>query len=148
MTGGVVSTMVMVWLQVAAFPQASRACQVRVAVKVLPHWALVTVPTTVAVTPPHRSLADGASKFQATPHSTSRFGEQVMTGGVVSTTVMVWLQVAVLPQASRACHVRVAVKVLPHWALALVTVPTTVTFTEPSHRSLADGASNSQATPH
>ena len=41
--GGVVSTTVAVWLQVEAFVQPSVALQVRVAVKVLPQVAFVTV---------------------------------------------------------------------------------------------------------
>jgi hypothetical protein len=36
-----------------------------------------------------------------------------MVGGVVSTTVMVWVAMAVLPQASLAVQTRVTVLVLP-----------------------------------
>src|SRR5258705_12323918 len=48
------------------------------------------------------------------------------TGGVVSATVTVWLHVLLLPQASVACQVRVASKVVPQWPAVLVTVLITV----------------------
>ena len=37
------------------------------------------------------------------------FGGQIITGGVISLTVIVWMQLAELPQASVAFHVRVMV---------------------------------------
>ena len=37
------------------------------------------------------------------------FGGQLITGGVISLTVIIWLQLAVLLQASEALHVRVMV---------------------------------------
>ncbi len=92
------------------------AFQVRVALKVLPQAALVTVLSTVTVA----SVALGASKVQALPHSTDLLATQVMTGAVVSVTVTVWLHWAALPHASVAFQVRVAVKVLPQAALVLV----------------------------
>ncbi len=48
------------------------------------------------------------------PHSKIRFVGQVMTGGMVSRTVMVCTQVEALPQRSVARQVRVMVLVLPH----------------------------------
>ena len=69
--------------------------------------------TMVTVALPQVSLAVGASKLQVLVHSTVLAPTQVMVGGVVSTTVTVWLQVAVLPQASVARHVRVASSVFP-----------------------------------
>src|SRR6266571_1125487 len=115
MTGAVVSTPVTVWLHRALLLQASVACQVRVASKVLPQWpaVLVTVLRMVMVALPQVSLAVGASKDQALVHSTVLLGTRVMVGGVVSTTVTFWLHSAVLPQASVARQVRVASKVLP-----------------------------------
>src|SRR2546425_3862489 len=91
MVGVVGSTTVTVWLHSAVLPQASVARHVRVASKVLPQWPvrLVTVPTMVMVTLPQASLAVGALKDQALPHSTVLLGTQVMVGLVVSTTVMV-----------------------------------------------------------
>src|SRR5215510_9251208 len=89
-TGTVVSTTVTVWLQRAKFPQASVACQMRVASKVVPQWpaVLVTVLTIVIVLLPLLSVAVGASKVQAAPCSTVLLVLlQVMTGAVVSTIV-------------------------------------------------------------
>src|SRR5256885_1140781 len=126
MPGGVVSTTVTVWLHSAWLPQASFAVQVRVAENVVPHSPFVTVPTTVtAGFPSQSSFAVGASNVQAVTHSTFLGCAQVMLGGVVSTTVTVWLHSAWLPQASFAVQVCVAENVVPH--SAFVTVPTTVT---------------------
>ena len=98
----------------------------RVAVRVSPHTLLLTVLTTAMVTfvPSAMSLAVGKSKFHAVPEFTVLFVTQVITGAVVSTTFTVWLHAFVLPQASVAFQVRVALKVLPH--AALVAVPTIV----------------------
>jgi len=75
---------------------------------------LVSVLTIVIVLVPLLSVAVGASKVQAVPSSTDLLVLlQVITGAVVSTTVTFWLQEALLPQASVACQVRVASKVLP-----------------------------------
>jgi hypothetical protein len=73
------------------------------------------------------SSAEGISKSHTAPHSMVRFEEQVMSGGVVSTTVFVWLQVALLLQASVACQMRMAWNVCPHRAFVIVwrTVTTT-----------------------
>jgi hypothetical protein len=96
MTGGVVSTMVTVWLQVAMLEQQSMACQLRVITVVHGVGLAVRVPRTVMVTlvPQQTSEAEGASKSQTEPHSTTLLLEQVITGGVVSTTVTFWLQPA------------------------------------------------------
>ena len=56
---------------------------------------------------------------------------QSMVGAVVSTTITVWLHVALLLQASLACQVRVASKVLPQWLAVFVTVLTIVMFALP-----------------
>src|SRR5437763_801198 len=113
--GGVWSSIVTFWLQLAVLPQASVARQVRVASKVLPQWPvrLVTVARKLMVTLPQVSVAVGASKDQGLVHSTILLGTQGMAGRVWSSTVTVWLQSAVLPHASVARHVRVASKVLP-----------------------------------
>src|SRR6266852_1713854 len=115
-TGAVVSTTVTFWLQEALLPQASVACHTRVASKVVPQWlaVLVTVLTIVMVLLPLLSVAVGVSKVQAVPISIVLFVLlQVISGAVVSTTVTFWLQEALLPQASVACHTRVASKVVP-----------------------------------
>src|SRR5204863_2505165 len=71
---------------------------------------------------------------------------QVITGAVVSTTVTFWLHWAKLPQASVACQVRVASKVLPQWPVVLVTVLMMVVVLLPL-LSVGDGASNYEAVP-
>jgi hypothetical protein len=145
-TGGVVSLVAMVWLHCAVLPQASVALQVRVATNVLPQPALVVVPTMVIAFVPQVSLAVGAVKSIAVPHSLVTLAEQVITGGVVSIVAIVWLQFAdVLPQASVARQVRVATNVLPQ--VALVVVLTMLIVFVP-HVSLAVGAVKLIAVPH
>ena len=61
----------------------------------------------VTFVPLQASLAVGTSKTKAVPHWTVLLVAQMMTGGVVSTFVTVWLQVLVLPHASVASQVRV-----------------------------------------
>ena len=106
MLGGVISLTVIVLLQVEVLPQASVARQVRV--KTVGQVPADTVPTTVTA-----GLASQASVAVAVPH-TGVAGQsivvatgQVITGAVISRTVMVLLQVEVLPQASVARQVRV-----------------------------------------
>src|SRR5438477_8155760 len=57
----------------------------------------------------------------------SRRQLQLSTGGVVSTTVTVWLHLATLPQSSTACQVWV----MTHGQEPLVTVLKTVSVTPP-----------------
>ncbi len=74
------------------------------------------------------------------------FVGQVMTGGVVSTSVRLWLHVALLLHKSVACQVRVTIC----GQTPLVTVLSTlrVTFV-PEHASRRTaGGSNVQALPH
>ena len=110
------------------FVQESVARQVRVAVKLLPQkpTVLVTVLTRVIVTfvPSQMSLATGGVNVHGVPHSTIRLPAQVRFGGVVSTTVMFWLQVEMLVQESIARQVRVAVNPLPQNPTLFVTVLT------------------------
>src|SRR5437879_3936915 len=151
MTGAVVSTTVTVWLQEAVLLQASVACQVRVASKVLPQWlaVLVTVLRMVMVAVPLLSVAVGRSKVQALPNCTVLLVllVQSITGALVSTTVTVWLHRALLLQASVACQVRVASKVLPQWPAVLVTVLRMV-MVAVSLLSVAVGRSKVQALPN
>src|SRR2546430_13646924 len=91
------------------------------------------------------SKAVGGSKLQGSPQGTVLFVAQVSAGGVVSTTVTVWLHVLVLPQASVASHVRV----MSGGQTPLVAVPRTamVTFV-PLQVSLAAGGSKHQGETH
>src|SRR5437667_3530 len=116
----------------------------RVAYMVLPQWpaVLVTVLRMVIVAVPLLSVAVGRSKVQALPNCTVLLVllVQSITGAVVSTTVTVWLHRALLLQASVACQVRVASKVLPQWPAVLVTVLRMVMVAVPL-LSIALGAS-------
>src|SRR5438105_14559410 len=101
----------------------------------------------VMVLLPLLSVAVGASKVQEVPCSTVLLVLlQVITGAVVSTIVTFWLHWAKLPQASVACHVRVASKVVPQWPVKLVTVLTTVIVLLPL-LSVPAGGSKLQAAP-
>src|SRR6266545_2118549 len=149
MVGSVVQTCATAILQSAVLPHASVARQVRVAPKVLPQWpaVLVTVLRMVRVTLPQESVAVGGSKDQILVHSTVLLPTQIMVGLDVSTTVTVWLQSTVLPQASVARQVRVASKVLPQWPAVLVTVLRMVRVTL-SQESVAVGGSKDQILVH
>ena len=128
--GGVVSTTVSVCTQLELLPQSSVAVHVRVSIPVLPqpgcHWSLCVI-----VTVPHVSTAEAepfASTLVSAGHCSVTSGGQVISGGVVSTTVMVCTQVELLPDSSVAVHVRTIVPALPqlgsHWLLCvIVTVP-------------------------
>jgi hypothetical protein len=70
-------------------PQASVASHVRVAVKVSPQSAFVTVLTMLMPFVPQASVAVGSSKVHTAPVSTSLLLLQVMAGAVVSATVTV-----------------------------------------------------------
>src|SRR5436309_1821543 len=101
---------VMCWMQVAVLPQPSVALQVRsipgtpVQLGGVPASAKViatgAAQLSVAVAEP---VLDGSVEA---PHWSCRSGGQLMVGGVVSTKVMCWTQVAVLPQPSVALQVR------------------------------------------
>src|SRR5437867_2372302 len=110
MVGGVVSTKTMCWTQVAVLPQPSVAFQVRsipgtpVQLGDVPASvkSIVTAAAQLSVAVAEPVLAGSVGL----PHCSSRSGGQVMVGGVVSTNVMCWTQVAVLPQPSVAFQVR------------------------------------------
>jgi len=69
---------------------------------------------------------------------------QLIVGGVVSTTVTIWLRFVLFPQPSFAVHVRVMMLVEP---TAFVTVTTLGTIT-PAHASVNTGALNTGAAGH
>src|SRR5207253_8024842 len=102
MDGGVVSTIVIVCVQVEVFPQSSVTVQVRLIVPVLPQagvkessWPVLTEPQ---VSEP---LAEPFAAGVVSPvHSTVVSLGQVMLGTVVSTMVIVCEQVEVFPQSS------------------------------------------------
>jgi hypothetical protein len=137
-----------VWLHVELFPQRSVARQVRVAENACPQAPLVTVLTITIVTLVVSKLSEavGLSNIQLDPHTTILFVGQLITGGVVSETATIWLQVAAFEQPSVALQVRVAMNAFPQVKLVTVLTILMVTFVPP-HKSLAVGASNVQAVP-
>jgi hypothetical protein len=145
--GGIVSVMVTVCEQMTVLPQQSLMSHWRVVVCVqgVPKGGLVNCTVIVTFVPQHASNAVGASNVHAVPHWTVLFGAQATTGGAVSVTITVWLQVAVLPQQSTACQLRVWVRVQPTM-FVVVLVIVTVTFV-PQQRSEAVGGVNVHGVP-
>jgi hypothetical protein len=145
----------MVWLQVVVFVHRSAALQVRVTVKRIGQMfagTLVVVVTTMIVTfvPSQASTALGGVNTSGAPHSTVKLVPQLRIGAVVSTTVIVWLQVAVFVHRSAALQVRVTLKRVGQMlAGTLVVVVTTVIVTfVPSQLSTAEGSANTSGAPH
>src|SRR5437879_12610856 len=104
MTGGVVSRTVMVWMQLLLLPQASVAVQVRATTLVPPQLVVIESlklrltelqPSCAVATPVKLVLVLAG-------HSSTTFVGQVMTGGVVSSTVIVCTQRVLLRPASVA----------------------------------------------
>jgi len=105
------------------------------------------VSTTKTFEPQQASKAIGGMSDHVLPHCTVWLLEQVITGGTVSITVMVWLHVVELLQQSVACQVRVMI--CGHFVATFVTVPRTVIVTlVPQQASIAVGGVNDQAEPH
>jgi hypothetical protein len=92
--------------QVEVRPQASVAVHVLLMVNSSGHGPATVMSVKVKVgTPPQLSDPVGLPVEPGNvlvPNVMVIFGGQVMTGGVLSNTVMVWAQVAELPQASVA----------------------------------------------
>lgn len=115
MTGGVVSTTLIICAAVEVFPQGSVAVHVRVMVYSFAQVPGVVTSTNASAGVPQLSVAVGVAHVGVTAHSvvvTPGSGE--ITGGVVSSTFMVWAAVLVLPQASVAVHVRETVYSFAH----------------------------------
>src|ERR1041384_5488589 len=114
--GAVVSAPVMVWRALARLPHASTAVQVRAMRRALPHklvttslYDMDTGPlASVAVATPVALVAVFAGYSSVTLAGTCN------TGLVVSTTVMGWRALALLPHASTAVQVRAMRRALPH----------------------------------
>ena len=114
------------------FPEPSIAVQVTVFVPTGKMDPFVGELTNVSA-PSQMSDATGAGNVTAAPpesrgaSATIISAGQEIVGGVVSTTLTVWLQKALLLHASVAFHVRVAVNVPP--AITFVIVPEIVMVT-------------------
>ena len=106
--------MVTIWRQVLLFPQASVASQVLLIV-----YSCGQAPPVVTSLKSTAGAGSQLSEAVAEPvlagsvlssHSTVMLaGQRVITGGVLSSTVMVWAQVLLLPHASVAIQVRVMI---------------------------------------
>ena len=115
-TGAVLSSTTIVALHVEVLPQSSDAVHVLVRVydcaQVPGKESVANVKATVAS---QASVAIAKPKEGVVPHSIglTTIG-QVITGGVVSSTLMVCRHTLVLPEASVAVHVRVIVYACAH----------------------------------
>jgi hypothetical protein len=88
-------------------PHASVAVQVRVVLKVLPQLFVVTS-AYVNVAVPQASVATGAPNTGEAGHSiVASAAIALITGAVLSTTLIVWLAELWFPEASVAVQVRV-----------------------------------------
>ena len=116
--GGVLSTTLILSLAVLLLPEQSVAVQVRVTVYCCAH--LPGVVTSVYVSlglPSHTSVAVGVAKLGVAGHSiVDSLGSAEITGGVVSTMLMVCSQLAV-PHPFETVQVRTNV---PVWQVVLL----------------------------
>src|ERR1041385_1531083 len=113
--GGVVSTMVTVWLHWAALPQASAARQVRV-MSTPPaeaSFVVVLMMVTGMVMFSPTSNAFGSSKLQSVPISMVLAAAQLSIGASSSVTMTVWEQTALLPEGSVPRQDRRATRLAP-----------------------------------
>src|SRR6187431_1613403 len=141
-TGGVLSSTVITWDAVAVLPQASVAVNVLVRVYSLAHAPLVVTSADVMVTAPQASLAVAVAKDGVSGHSmVVAAGNALNTGGVLSSTVITWEAVAVLPQASVAVNVLVRVYSLAHAPLVVTSADVMVTAPQASLAVAKDGVS-------
>jgi hypothetical protein len=115
------STKAMLCTQLIELPQASVAVQVRVTVVPQTADPLSEKPT---VALPQLSAATAEPVLDGSmdsPQATWILAGQVRVGGVVSVTVMVCMQLLVLPHESVAVQVRVITRLFPHVARTLST---------------------------
>jgi hypothetical protein len=146
MTGAVLSSTVIVCAAVAVLPQASAAVHVLVMEYSPAQAPGVVTSLNVSVAVPHASLAVGDENEGVTVHSiVTSAPTPEMTGGVLSSTVIVCEAVEVLPQASVAVHVLV-MEYSPAQAPGVVT-SLNVSVAVP-HASLAVGLLNTTVAVH
>src|SRR5437773_6551889 len=103
--GGVLSSTVMVWLQLLWLPHSSVAVQVRLVAYLIlppgvPQLPAMAVSARASETVPHRSVGTGSTNSGVAGHSMVLSAAQAIVGGVLSSTVMVWLHEAELPHSS------------------------------------------------
>src|SRR5258707_3132291 len=114
-------------------------------------WTRKLVPernSTLAMMPPGSCAAASTVKLAGAMKIEPLVGVTMLTvGGVVSTTITLWLHCALLPQASVAAQVRVASNVVPQCPAMLVTVLRIVITRLVPPLSVAVGTSKFQAVP-
>lgn len=110
MTGGTVSSTLIVCVAVAVLPQGSVAVHVRVMLYSFGQVPLVVTSAKVSTGTPQLSVAVGVVHDGVPEHSiVVTPGKPEITGGMVSSTLIVCDAVAVFPQSSVAVQVRVIV---------------------------------------
>jgi len=150
MTGAVLSSTIIVLLQVEVLPQSSVAVHVLVTLNSCGQVPLGVV-ASENVMPTFVSHASVAVAVPNAGVSGQLIGEttfgQVMMGAVLSSTKMVLLQVAVFPQSSVAVHVLVTLNSCGHIPPGVVT-SAKVMSTEASQISVAVALPNTGVTGH
>ena len=107
-TGGVVSSTLMVWDAFATFPHASVAVHVLVMEYSFGHDPGIVTSAKVNVGVPQLSVAVGVVHEGVPEHSmVVGAGNADITGGVVSSTLIVWDALVIFPHSSVAVHVLV-----------------------------------------
>ena len=118
--GGMVSSTLMVCDAVAVLPHRSVAVQVRVMLYSFGHEPLVVTSAELNIGAPQLSVAVGVAHDGVPEHSiVVGAGNPEMTGGVVSSTLMVCDAVAVLPHPSSAVQVLVILNSFGHEPLVV-----------------------------
>jgi hypothetical protein len=129
--GAVLSSTVMVWTQLLLLPQSSMAVHVRVIVYSCGHPPAAVTSAYVGVTELSQLSVAVALPVLAgsvlAVHSIVTFIGQVIAGAVLSSTVMVWTQLLLLPQSSIAVQVRVIVYSCGHPPAAVTSANVGVT---------------------
>ena len=118
--GGVVSSTLITCVAVATLPQASVAVQVRVTLYSFGHAPLVVTSANVKTGTLQLSVAVGVAHDGVPEHSiVDGPGKPDITGGVLSSTLIVCEAVAVFPQPSSAVQVRVMLYSFGHEPLVV-----------------------------
>src|SRR5687768_10724582 len=101
-------------------------------------FVMTSVATVTVTAPAQLSVATTAPVFAGgtrLAHCTVTFAGQVIVGGVLSKTVIVWAQVPELPHASTAEYTRVIVNLFAQ-VIFVITSGATVTVEEPPQLSV------------
>jgi len=118
MVGGITSSRVIVCTQVLELPQLSVAVHVREMPELPVHPpGVVASEYVMEIERSQLSVAVAKPVLAGSvelPQASVIFGGQLITGAVISCTVIVWLQVTKFPHRSVACQVLVIVKVSGH----------------------------------